>query len=183
MCPPDCARLRRTKRRQLVRLNSDLYQKKCCRNKRAIIAQQAPRPGHDRAAPKNRNGLVVTEQPREWKRAIRKLPMNGTAATRRPLLANDQHLAGAQSGGQLGIVALQSGHGGVIGFGDAAQGLAFLNLVVLGSRRTRRRRYGLACPGGFDRNATAARWRLFWAGASQRLVDGQHPSRGHLRSP
>ena len=57
--------------------------------------------------------------------------MNRTAARHQPSLANDQHLAGAQIGGQLGIVALQSGHRGVIRFGDAAQGLALLNLVIL----------------------------------------------------
>src|ERR1035438_7488826 len=110
MCPPDFARLRRTKRRQLVRLNSDLYQKNYCRNKRAIIARQETRPRDDRTAPKNRNGLVVTEHWRKGKRANWKMMTNRTAATPRPLLANDQHLAGAQSGGQLGVVALQSGH-------------------------------------------------------------------------
>ena len=49
----------------------------------------------------------------------------------RPLLANHENLAGAQIGGQLGIVALQGGHGGMIRLGYAAQGLTLLDCVVL----------------------------------------------------
>src|ERR1700681_4387783 len=105
---------------------------------------------------------------------------NGTAATPSALLANDQHLAGAKRGRQLGVVAFQSSHRGVVGFGDAAQGLALLNFVVFGGSRTRRRGRRPARLGGFDRSATPIGGRrLLRTAANYRLVDEQRPSHSH----
>src|ERR1035441_3981911 len=55
--------------------------------------------------------------------------MKLTAGVAARSLPDYQYLASPQVGGQIGVVLLEAGYGRVIGLGDAAEGLARLNLV------------------------------------------------------